>query len=312
MALCNRCTIHLCFMLYAPYCREEKFSETQRFRGHKKSAGVLIGAPVLRFRLTAHRQCICSESRKRSFRWIYCASWSRCPTAPNFKSQSLEGVLSETELPVFSILRNTASSARGSRKTAKRPRRECSRNLTLNAAQISVKSVCHAPKPAQHNVTLRLVLDRTSPPGDSPGILIVEDDAVILETLAYNLIRQGFIAYKASDGVEALKLTRKLRPDLILLDLMLPGHYDGIQVCKKIRRDDLNVVIIMITAKDAEEDKVKGFEAGADDYVTKPFGMKELAARINANSSGARSPGEHTAGSSRSVSCGSTRRTSPH
>jgi len=113
--------------------------------------------------------------------------------------------------------------------------------------------------------------------------LIVEDDAAILETLAYNLIRQGFIAYKASDGAEALKLTRKLRPDLILLDLMLPGHYDGIQVCEKIRRDDPDVVIIMITAKDAEEDKVKGFEAGADDYVTKPFGMKEVAARINAN-----------------------------
>ena len=64
---------------------------------------------------------------------------------------------------------------------------------------------------------------------------------------------------------------------------MLPGQYDGIQVCQKIRRDDPNIVIIMITAKDAEEDKVKGFEAGADDYVTKPLGIEELAARINAN-----------------------------
>ena len=113
--------------------------------------------------------------------------------------------------------------------------------------------------------------------------MIVEDDAVILNTLSYNLTRQGFIAQKAWDGAEALKLTRKHRPDLILLDLMLPGQYDGFQVCQKIRRDDPNVVIIMITAKDAEEDKVKGFEAGADDYVTKPFGTKELAARINAN-----------------------------
>jgi DNA-binding response OmpR family regulator len=153
----------------------------------------------------------------------------------------------------------------------------------LNAAQTSVKSLCQAFEPAQANVTLRLVLGRTLYLGDSSKILVVEDDVVILETLAYNLTRQGFVAHKASDGAEALKLTRKLRPDLILLDLMLPGQYDGIQVCEKIRRDDPNVVIIMITAKGAEEDKVKGFEAGADDYVTKPFGMKELAARINAN-----------------------------
>ena len=127
------------------------------------------------------------------------------------------------------------------------------------------------------------MLGRTSTLRDSPEILIVEDNPVILDTLAYNLIRQGFIAHKAPDGAEALKLTRKLRPDLILLDLMLPGHYDGFQVCQKIRRDDPKIVIIMITAKDAEEDKVRGFEAGADDYMTKPFGMKELAARINAN-----------------------------
>jgi two-component system, OmpR family, KDP operon response regulator KdpE len=105
---------------------------------------------------------------------------------------------------------------------------------------------------------------------------------VILDTLAYNLTRQGFVAHKAPDGAEALKLTRKHRPDLILLDLMLPGQYDGIQVCQKIRRDDPNIVIIMITAKDAEGDKVKGFEAGADDYVTKPFGVDELLARLRA------------------------------
>jgi DNA-binding response OmpR family regulator len=112
--------------------------------------------------------------------------------------------------------------------------------------------------------------------------LIVEDDAIILDTLAYNLSRQGFAVHKAADGSEALKLTRQLRPDLILLDLMLPGE-DGIRVCEKIRRDDSNTVIIMATAKDSERDKVRGLEAGADDYVTKPFGMKELVARINAN-----------------------------
>ena len=113
-------------------------------------------------------------------------------------------------------------------------------------------------------------------------VLLVEDDAVILNTLAYNLDRQGFGVQKATSGAEALKLARKLRPDLILLDVMLPGE-SGIRVCEKIREEDQEVVIVMVTAKDAEEDKVQGFEAGADDYVTKPFGMKELVARINAN-----------------------------
>jgi DNA-binding response OmpR family regulator len=137
-------------------------------------------------------------------------------------------------------------------------------------------------KVAGRNATLRVVLGRISTPGTSPEILIVEDDAVILNALAYNLSRQGFAAHKAWDGAEALKLTRQLRPDLILLDLMLPGE-DGIRVCEKIRKDDADTVIIMVTAKDSEEDKVQGLEAGADDYLTKSFGMKELVARINAN-----------------------------
>jgi DNA-binding response OmpR family regulator len=114
-------------------------------------------------------------------------------------------------------------------------------------------------------------------------ILIVEDDEVIMGTLAYNLSRQGFSISQATTGAEALRLARKLRPDLILLDLMLPGEQSGIEVCERIRELDEEVIIIMITAKDAEDDKVRGFEAGADDYVTKPFGMKELIARINAN-----------------------------
>jgi DNA-binding response OmpR family regulator len=113
-------------------------------------------------------------------------------------------------------------------------------------------------------------------------VVVVEDDTVILNTLAYNLSRQGFGVQKATNGTEALKLVRKHRPDLILLDIMLPGE-SGIRVCERIREEDREMVIIMITAKDAEEDKVRGFEAGADDYVTKPFGMKELVARINAN-----------------------------
>jgi DNA-binding response OmpR family regulator len=113
-------------------------------------------------------------------------------------------------------------------------------------------------------------------------ILIVEDDEVIMGTLAYNLSRGGYGVSQATTGLEALRLARKMRPDLILLDIMLPGE-SGIEVCERIRKRDQEVVIVMITAKDAEEDKVRGFEAGADDYVTKPFGMKELVARINAN-----------------------------
>src|ERR671919_1494896 len=101
-------------------------------------------------------------------------------------------------------------------------------------------------------------------------------------TLAYNLSRNGFGVSQATSGADALRLARKLRPDLILLDIMLPGE-SGIEVCERIRERDQRVMIVMITAKDAEEDKVKGFEAGADDYVTKPFGAKELAARITAN-----------------------------
>jgi DNA-binding response OmpR family regulator len=117
---------------------------------------------------------------------------------------------------------------------------------------------------------------------DAAEILIVEDDEVIMGTLAYNLSRLGFGVQGATTGAEALRLARKLRPDLILLDVMLPGE-SGIEVCERIRELDEDVVIVMVTAKDAEEDKVRGFEVGADDYVTKPFSMKELVARINAN-----------------------------
>ena len=113
-------------------------------------------------------------------------------------------------------------------------------------------------------------------------ILIVEDDEVITGTLAYNLSRQGYGVREATTGAEALRIARKMRPDLILLDIMLPGE-SGVEVCERIRERDQDVVIVMVTAKDAEEDKVRGFEAGADDYVTKPFSMKELVARINAN-----------------------------
>lgn len=116
-------------------------------------------------------------------------------------------------------------------------------------------------------------------------ILLVEDDPVILNTLTYSLSRAGFGVTQATTGREAIRHARKLRPDLILLDVMLPGFPEGsgIEVCEYIRERDREVIIVMITARDAEEDQVRGFEAGADDYVTKPFGTKELIARITAN-----------------------------
>jgi DNA-binding response OmpR family regulator len=124
-------------------------------------------------------------------------------------------------------------------------------------------------------------------------VVIVEDDLVILNTLAYNLARQGFSVHEATNGGEALKLVRKLRPDLILLDLMLSGE-SGIRLCERIRQENQEAIVIMITARDSEEDRVRGFEAGADDYVTKPFGVKEIIARIKANlrRSGTSSPSE--------------------
>src|ERR687893_1458704 len=89
-------------------------------------------------------------------------------------------------------------------------------------------------------------------------ILIVEDDEVIMGTLAYSLSRAGYGVSQATTGAEALRLARKMRPDLILLDIMLPGEESGIGVCERIRELDEEVIIVMITAKDAEEDKVRG------------------------------------------------------
>ena len=105
---------------------------------------------------------------------------------------------------------------------------------------------------------------------------------MILETLSYNLSKQGFKVGHTTTGAGALMLVRRTRPNLILLDTMLPDE-SGIKVCERIREHDKEVVIVMISAGDAEEEKIRGSEAGADDYMTKPFGMKELLARIGAN-----------------------------
>src|SRR5438094_5791727 len=111
-------------------------------------------------------------------------------------------------------------------------------------------------------------------------ILIVEDDDGIRETLKYNLSIAGYAVSEARDGAVGLRLARTSRPDLILLDLMLPGM-SGMEFCRALRRSS-RVPIIMVTAKDSEVDKIVGLELGADDYVTKPFSVREVLARVNA------------------------------
>src|SRR3979411_783142 len=111
-------------------------------------------------------------------------------------------------------------------------------------------------------------------------ILIVEDDDGIRETLKYHLSAAGYAVTEARDGAVGLRLARTSRPDLILLDLMLPGM-SGMEFCRALRRSS-RVPIIMVTAKDSEVDKIVGLELGADDYITKPFSVREVLARVNA------------------------------
>jgi len=114
----------------------------------------------------------------------------------------------------------------------------------------------------------------------SEKVLIVEDDPTLLETLEYNLSRQDYEVLTAADGRSALNVARKECPALIVLDLMLPG-LDGVEVCRVLRQE-MSVPILMLTARDEEVDKVVGLEVGADDYMTKPFSMRELLARVKA------------------------------
>jgi len=113
-------------------------------------------------------------------------------------------------------------------------------------------------------------------------ILIVEDDPIIRQTVDYALRRAGFATRASGDGLEALQMARASAPDLILLDLMLPG-IDGFEFAHEIRKTDPEVAIVMVTALGEEHDTVRGLDAGADDYVTKPFSMEELLARVRAN-----------------------------
>jgi DNA-binding response OmpR family regulator len=111
-------------------------------------------------------------------------------------------------------------------------------------------------------------------------VLVVEDETALRETLAYNLRKEGYEIEAVGDGREAVEIARLARPDLIVLDLMLPGM-DGFEVCRVIRRE-MSTPIIMLTARDDEIDRVVGLEVGADDYLTKPFSMRELMARVKA------------------------------
>lgn len=113
-------------------------------------------------------------------------------------------------------------------------------------------------------------------------ILIVEDEQNIVDILSFNLSRDGYDTLEAYDGVTGLQLALEENPDLILLDLMLPGM-DGFDVCKRVRASGSATPIIMLTAREEETDKVLGLELGADDYITKPFSVRELMARIKAN-----------------------------
>jgi two-component system OmpR family response regulator len=111
-------------------------------------------------------------------------------------------------------------------------------------------------------------------------ILVVEDDQTLLDVLKYNLVKEGYNVVTATDGAQALEIARSQKPELIVLDIMLP-ELNGLEVCRILRKD-MTVPILMLTAKGEEIDKIVGLEIGADDYMTKPFSMRELLARVRA------------------------------
>ena len=111
-------------------------------------------------------------------------------------------------------------------------------------------------------------------------VLVVDDEPVLVDTIRYKLRREGYEVHVAGDGLEGLRLAQAAAPDIVVLDLMLPG-LDGLEVCRQLRRQS-TVPILMLTAKDDEVDKIVGLEVGADDYMTKPFSLHELVARIRA------------------------------
>ncbi len=121
---------------------------------------------------------------------------------------------------------------------------------------------------------------KTAETGGGQKVLVVEDEPSLVDTLEYSLTRQGYTVRTATDGAKALEVARKEQPDLVVLDVMLPT-LDGFEVCR-ILRQETSVPILMLTARTDEVDKIVGLEVGADDYLTKPFSMRELTARVKA------------------------------
>ncbi|MCU0580976.1 MAG: winged helix-turn-helix domain-containing protein [Syntrophales bacterium] len=119
--------------------------------------------------------------------------------------------------------------------------------------------------------------------GVQKTLLVADDEKDIVDLVTYNLAREGFHVLAASDGLESMKIIRDHRPDMVILDWMMPGM-DGLEVCRRLRQDPetSRIPVIMLTAKSDTVDKILGLEMGADDYVTKPFHVRELVARIHA------------------------------
>jgi DNA-binding response OmpR family regulator len=125
-------------------------------------------------------------------------------------------------------------------------------------------------------------------------VLVVDDEAILRDTLAFNLQREGYDVLLAGSGEQGLEMVRRRQPDLVLLDVMMPG-LDGLAVCTAVRRESA-VPVLLLTAKDDEVDRVVGLEMGADDYITKPFSMRELVARVKAHLRRADTLAEHARG----------------
>ncbi len=116
---------------------------------------------------------------------------------------------------------------------------------------------------------------------ENKTILVVEDDETLQQTLVYNLEQEGYKVLSAVDGQNGIEIARDQTPDLIVLDVMLPGM-DGLSVCRVLRREEVDTPIIMLTARSSEVDKIVGLDSGADDYITKPFSLGEFLARVRA------------------------------
>ena len=133
----------------------------------------------------------------------------------------------------------------------------------------------------EENNNSELIKEKIMKEKSQKTVLVVDDEKPIVDILVYNLKKEGYNTLEASDGEEAINMVVNNKPDLVLLDIMLP-KMDGLTVCKKIRHN-YNIPIIMLSAKDEEIDKILGLELGADDYITKPFSVRELIARVKAN-----------------------------